>query len=191
MSRADAIALAYLVTIICFILALRFLSSPARARQGNWVGAFGMAVAIVGDVLPRRAREPGSILLVMAVCAPIGWYAARAVKMTAMPQMVALFNGVGGGAAALVALAEFHEAAPEPGDLDLQRLGLDRAQRADRLDLVRGQRGRVREAAGADRRAADRLPGPEGRQRAAVAAIVALRDRGHRRRAAASGARPC
>src|SRR5262249_33736654 len=55
------------------------------------------------------------ILIVMALSAPIGAYAARAVKMTAMPQMVALFNGVGGGAAALVALADFHHVAPEPG----------------------------------------------------------------------------
>jgi len=51
----------------------------------------------------------------MLVSAPIGAYAARAVKMTAMPQMVALFNGVGGGAAALVALSDFHQVAPEPG----------------------------------------------------------------------------
>jgi NAD(P) transhydrogenase subunit beta len=118
-SRADAIALAYLVTIICFILALRFLSSPARARQGNWVGAFGMAVAIVATFFREGLQNRGSILLVMAISAPVGWYAARAVKMTAMPQMVALFNGVGGGAAALVAFSEFHEAAPLPGDLDL------------------------------------------------------------------------
>jgi NAD(P) transhydrogenase subunit beta len=53
----------------------------------------------------------------MAVAAPIGAYAARAVKMTAMPEMVALFNGVGGGAAALVALADFHNAIPAPGDM--------------------------------------------------------------------------
>jgi NAD(P) transhydrogenase subunit beta len=118
-SRSDAITLAYLVTIICFILALRFLSSPARARQGNWVGAFGMAVAIVATFFRPGLENIGWILLVMAVFAPVGWYAARAVKMTAMPQMVALFNGVGGGAAALIALAEFHEATPAPGDLDL------------------------------------------------------------------------
>ena len=55
-SRTDAITLAYLVTIICFILALRFLSSPARARQGNWVGAFGMAVAIVATFFRPGSR---------------------------------------------------------------------------------------------------------------------------------------
>jgi NAD(P) transhydrogenase subunit beta len=57
------------------------------------------------------------IVIVMAVSAPLGAYAARAVRMTAMPQMVALFNGVGGGAAALIALSEFHERTPEPGRL--------------------------------------------------------------------------
>jgi NAD(P) transhydrogenase subunit beta len=117
MSRSDAINLAYLVTIICFILALRFLSDPARARQGNWVGAFGMAVAIVATFFRPGLQNIGWILLVMAVFAPVGWYAARAVKMTAMPQMVALFNGVGGGAAALIALVEFHYAVPVPGSL--------------------------------------------------------------------------
>jgi H+-translocating NAD(P) transhydrogenase subunit beta len=118
MSRADAIALAYLATIVCFILALRFLSSPARARHGNWVGALGMTIAIVATFARAGLHDRGWILLVMAVSAPVGAYAARAVKMTAMPQMVALFNGVGGGAAALVALAEFHAVAPEPGRLD-------------------------------------------------------------------------
>jgi proton-translocating NAD(P)+ transhydrogenase subunit beta len=117
MSRLDAINLAYLVTIICFILALRFLSNPARARHGNWVGAFGMAVAIVATLFRPGLQNIGWILLVMAVFAPVGWYAARAVKMTAMPQMVALFNGVGGGAAALIAFVEFHYAVPVPGSL--------------------------------------------------------------------------
>src|SRR5439155_25964134 len=115
--RADGIPLAYIVTIVCFILALRFLSSPARARHGNWVGAFGMAVAIVATFFLRGMHHYASILIVMAVSAPIGAYAARAVKMTAMPQMVALFNGVGGGAAALVALSDFHRSAPDPGRL--------------------------------------------------------------------------
>src|SRR5205085_11745400 len=104
-------------TIVCFILALRFLSSPARARQGNWIGALGMGIAIVATFFLRGLHNYASILIVMAVAAPIGAFAARSVKMTAMPQMVALFNGVGGGAAALVALADFHNAAPEAGRL--------------------------------------------------------------------------
>jgi len=120
MSRADAISLAYLVTIIAFILALRFLSSPATAPLGNRIGAIGMAIAIAATFAQPGMHNYASILIVMAVFAPIGAYAARAVKMTAMPQMVALFNGVGGGAAALVALADFHRVVPEPG-----RLGTD------------------------------------------------------------------
>jgi len=120
-SRSDAVSLAYLVTIVSFILALRFLSNPAHARKGNWVGAFGMAVAIVATFfLPGLdSSQFVWVIIVMAVTAPIGAYAARSVKMTAMPQMVALFNGVGGGAAALIALADFHNSIAEPGDLDV------------------------------------------------------------------------
>ena len=115
MSRSDAIALAYLATIVAFILALRFLSSPTTAPLGNRIGAVGMALAIGATFAQAGLHNYWSILIVMAVSAPIGAYAARAVKMTAMPQMVALFNGVGGGAAALVALSDFHEVAPDPG----------------------------------------------------------------------------
>ena len=118
MSRTDWIYLAYLVTIVCFILALQFLSHPARARYGTWVGAVGMAFAIVATFFTPGLTNYASILIVMAVSAPVGAYAARAVKMTAIPEMVALFNGVGGGAAALVALADFHDSIPEPGRLD-------------------------------------------------------------------------
>ena len=121
-SRSDWISLVYIVAIICFILALRFLSNPAHARKGNWIGAFGMAVALVATFFQAglRAHEFIWVGIVMAVSAPVGAYAARAVKMTAMPQMVALFNGVGGGAAALIALSDFHRAAPEPGTLGLR-----------------------------------------------------------------------
>src|SRR4051812_15077604 len=99
MSRADAIALAYLAAIVAFILALRFLSSPNTAPMGNRIGAAGMAVAVGATFAREGLQNIPSILIVMAVAAPIGWYAARRVRMTAMPQMVALFNGVGGGAA--------------------------------------------------------------------------------------------
>jgi proton-translocating NAD(P)+ transhydrogenase subunit beta len=109
--------LLYLVTIICFILALRFLSSPTTARRGNWIGAAGMVVAI-GVTLAHHGVHIGwRILVGGAIGAVFGAVGARRVKMTAMPQMVALFNGVGGGAAALVSLAEFHKLAPEPGHL--------------------------------------------------------------------------
>jgi proton-translocating NAD(P)+ transhydrogenase subunit beta len=119
-SRTDAIDLAYLVTIVTFILALRFLSSPAHARVGNWLGAAGMVIAVAATFARPGLQNYASIVIVMAVFAPVGAYAARAVKMTAMPQMVALFNGVGGGAAALIALAEFHSHVGAPGRISVE-----------------------------------------------------------------------
>ncbi len=109
--------LLYLITIVCFVLALRFLSSPATARRGNWIGATGMAVAI-GVTLAQPSVHIGWRIIVGGLIgATFGAIAARRVRMTAMPQMVALFNGVGGGAAALVSLAEFHIRAPAAGRL--------------------------------------------------------------------------
>ena len=109
--------LLYLVTIVTFVLALRFLSSPKRARQGNLLGAAGMALAIAVTLAQDGLGNYGWIALAMAIGAVVGVVGARSVKMTAMPQMVALFNGVGGGAVALIALAEFHNLTPLPGDL--------------------------------------------------------------------------
>ena len=105
----------YLVTIVTFILALRFLSSPAHARRGNQIGAAGMLLAIVVTWIKIGSTSWWAIVVGMAIGGGFGAVAARRVKMTAMPQMVALFNGVGGGAAALIALAELHRILPEPG----------------------------------------------------------------------------
>ena len=112
---ADATRLAYLVTIVTFILALRFLSNPAQARRGNLIGAAGMLLAIVVTWIDIGRTSWWAIVLAMLIGGGFGAVAARRVKMTAMPQMVALFNGVGGGAAALIALAEVHRVLPEPG----------------------------------------------------------------------------
>jgi len=109
--------LAYLATIVAFIIALKFLSDPAKARRGNWIGAVGMLIAIGVTFAQRQIDSVWEILVGMAVGGVFGAVAARKVKMTAMPQMVALFNGVGGGAAALVSLAAFHNQAPDPGRL--------------------------------------------------------------------------
>ncbi|HEY8645104.1 MAG TPA: NAD(P)(+) transhydrogenase (Re/Si-specific) subunit beta [Gaiellaceae bacterium] len=111
----NAVNLVYLVTIACFVLALKFLSSPATARRGNWIGAFGMTVAIVATLVKSGVHITWEMPVAAAIGSAFGLVGARRVKMTAMPQMVALFNGVGGGAAALVALAEFHELAPASG----------------------------------------------------------------------------
>src|SRR2546421_3501268 len=108
---------AYLATIVAFILALKFLSNPATARRGNWIGAVGMLIAIAVTFAQKSVVSYWEILVGMAIGGSCGAVAARRVKMTAMPQMVALFNGVGGGAAALISLAEFHVLAPDPGHL--------------------------------------------------------------------------
>jgi NAD(P) transhydrogenase subunit beta len=110
--------LVYLATIVAFILALRFLSSPRHARRGNQIGAVGMAVAVAITLARDRLEITWWMVLALVAGTAVGVVGARLVKMTAMPQMVALFNGVGGGAAALIALAEFDKLAPEPGRLE-------------------------------------------------------------------------
>ena len=103
-----AIALAYLLAAVLFILGLKQLSSPKGARNGNFTAAAGMVIAL-GATLPLLHFTTAGLVIIglgVAVGALIGAFGARMVKMTAIPQMVALFNGVGGGAAALVAVSE-------------------------------------------------------------------------------------
>jgi NAD(P) transhydrogenase subunit beta len=115
-SDQNVVDLLYLVSIVCFVLALRFLSSPKHARRGNWLGGAGMIVAIATTLLLDGIGNWALIVIGGAIGSAVGVVGARTVKMTAMPQMVALFNGVGGGAAALVALAEWHRAVDPGGD---------------------------------------------------------------------------
>ncbi|HEU5405600.1 MAG TPA: NAD(P)(+) transhydrogenase (Re/Si-specific) subunit beta, partial [Gaiellaceae bacterium] len=105
----------YLIPIVTFILALRFLSNPAHARRGNQIGAAGMLVAIVVTWVRAGGGSWWVLVIGMLIGGGFGAVAARKVRMTAMPQMVALFNGVGGGAAGLIALAELHRILPPPG----------------------------------------------------------------------------
>ncbi len=109
MIPSPAYALIYLAAAVLFILGLSQLSSPRHARRGNLIAALGMLVAFAATLplLHRTELNLGLIALGVVVGAPIGAWAARAVRMTAMPQMVATFNGVGGGAAALVSTVEF------------------------------------------------------------------------------------
>ena len=104
-----ASSLLYLVAMVCFIVALRFLSSPRSARLGNLVGAAGMTIAIVVTLAQEGLENYLGIGVAMVIGSAVGVVGARSVKMTAMPQMVALFNGVGGGAVALISLVEFRE----------------------------------------------------------------------------------
>ncbi len=103
-----AIAFAYLVAAVLFILGLSQLSSPKGARQGNQTAAVGMVIALLATLPLLHFTTAGLAVTILGVVigAPLGAVSARRVKMTAMPQMVAAFNGVGGGAAALVAVSE-------------------------------------------------------------------------------------
>ncbi|MFC7623303.1 NAD(P)(+) transhydrogenase (Re/Si-specific) subunit beta [Microlunatus sp. GCM10028923] len=100
------VQLGYLAVAVCFILALKGLSSPRTARRGNLIGAAGAVAAVVLVFFSAPLDHVLPILLAIAVGTAIGVVGANRVKMTGMPQLVALFNGVGGGAAAIIALVE-------------------------------------------------------------------------------------
>ncbi|MGD0853132.1 MAG: NAD(P)(+) transhydrogenase (Re/Si-specific) subunit beta [Acidimicrobiales bacterium] len=111
MSRETLIDLLYLFSATTFIVALKGLGSPKHARRGNMVAAFGMLVAIVATFFKyvdgHALHHVWLIVLAMFIGVIIAVPTARFVKMTAMPQLVAIFNGVGGGAASLVSITEF------------------------------------------------------------------------------------
>jgi H+-translocating NAD(P) transhydrogenase subunit beta len=112
--------LVYLVAAVTFILGLKFLAAPSTARLGNLLAAAGMAAAVLITFTIEGIFDNWWILAVgMPVGAVAGVVGARKVAMTAMPQMVALFNGAGGGAAAVVAGAEFLHAVEAPEALPI------------------------------------------------------------------------
>ena len=104
---SSLVALAYLFSGICFIMALRGLASPVSARQGNIFGMAGMAVAIVTTALLLEASSLWLIIIAIAIGGSAGWVVARNIKMTALPQLVAAFHSLVGLAAVLVASAAF------------------------------------------------------------------------------------
>ena len=118
--------LLYLFGAVCFILALKGLSGPKTARNGNLIGAFAAVLACALPFFYADLDHVPLILAAIAVGTAGGVYGARKVQMTQMPQMVALFNGVGGGAAALVALLELHEIVElsDLGAADVQKFTL-------------------------------------------------------------------
>jgi NAD(P) transhydrogenase subunit beta len=117
----DFIQALYIVAFTLFIIGLKGLAGPRTAPRGNRIAAVGMAIAVAATLLIPGVIEDGSDVLLMALGiglgTAIGIPAARSVKMTAMPQMVALFNGVGGGAVALIAWAEYRRRFPDGGEL--------------------------------------------------------------------------
>jgi NAD(P) transhydrogenase subunit beta len=105
----------YLVASVCFVIGLKMLSHPETARRGNLIAAFGMVIAIIATIFlyetSNTSRDGIKMLLIaagLAVGTGLGFLIAKKVKMTAMPEMVSLFNGMGGACAALIGLIEYH-----------------------------------------------------------------------------------
>ncbi len=112
----DFIAVLYIVAFSLFIYGLMGLTGPKTAVRGNRIAAVGMAIAVIATFLIPGIGNWGLIILGIAIGTAVGVPAARNVQMTAMPQMVALFNGVGGGAIALIAWSEFRNTGGYAGE---------------------------------------------------------------------------
>ena len=117
MTLINLVNLAYLLAAVLFIIGLKRLSSPATARSGNRMGATAMLIAVVVTLLDREVLDYAQIAGGVIVGSIVGATLARTIKMTAMPQMVAIFNGLGGGASALVASGEFHKLTSDAADV--------------------------------------------------------------------------
>ena len=110
---AADIQLVYVLAAACFVIGLHLMNSPATARRGNQVSTAGMAIAIAATLVllihEGTVTATGWIVLILGTLAgsAVGLWSARAVQMTAMPQLVSMFNAVGGGAAALVAVHDY------------------------------------------------------------------------------------
>ena len=116
---SDFVTACYIVAFSLFILGIRQGTHPRTARRGNLIAAAGMAIAIAITLSLDVIGNGALILIGILIGTLVGTVASYRVQMTQMPQMVALFNGVGGGAAALVALVELHHA------VELDDLGLE------------------------------------------------------------------
>ena len=130
----NLLTICYLIASVTFILGLKMLSNPASARKGNLVAAAGMTIAILGTIFlyeseGQKLHNYGWIFGGLLIGGIVGTLAAKKVKMTAMPEMVSLFNGMGGACAALISAAEFyhiyelHKASPDTAFSDIIAVG--------------------------------------------------------------------
>jgi len=115
----DIVTVAYIVAFSLFILGIRQGTHPTTARRGNIIAGVGMAIAVAITLALDVIGNGALILIGILVGLAIGTVASYRVQMTAMPQMVALYNGVGGGAAALIAWSEFRELTEHGGGIEL------------------------------------------------------------------------
>lgn len=114
----DFITVLYIIAFSLFVIGIQGLTGPTTAVRGNRIAAIGMAIAVVATLLHEGVGNWGLIVVGIVIGTALGIPSARQVKMTQMPQMVALFNGVGGGAIALIAWAEFRENNGDLTDLE-------------------------------------------------------------------------
>ena len=131
-----AVDYADLVAIALFIYGLHELNSPATARRGNRLAMAGMAIALVGIIIQTGGAGWPSVAVGIAIGGLVGVYAAIKVRMTAMPQMVALYNGAGGGAAALISTVKYFTGG-SGCKLGRDRCRVARALRNHRCDQLR------------------------------------------------------
>jgi NAD(P) transhydrogenase subunit beta len=112
MENHHILSIIYLIASVTFVLGLKMLSGPVTARRGNLIAAFGMSLAVIATIVLHEGQVSSLIYALIATAIAIGsiigWLAAKRVKMTSMPEMVSLFNGMGGACAALISLLEFH-----------------------------------------------------------------------------------
>ena len=170
---SDLVQAAYIVAFVLFIVGVRQGTHPTTAKRGNMIAAVGMAIAVATTLALDGIGNWPLIIGGIVVGTAVGAVASIRVAMTAMPQMVALYNGVGGGAVALIAWSEFRE---ELHQLDI---GVDQPDPArdlrpdpvldgGRLGLLLGLERRLRQAPGPDPDPAAEGAGPAGDQRAAA-----------------------
>ncbi|TAH41587.1 MAG: NAD(P)(+) transhydrogenase (Re/Si-specific) subunit beta [Bacteroidetes bacterium] len=125
----------YLIASVTFVVGLKMLSEPQSARRGNLWAAFGMTIAIVGTIFLYQSKDPNTqtsretiklafIFAGIGLGTIIGWATAKKVKMTAMPELVSLFNGMGGACAALISLLEFHHNVGHPERISVIMAGM-------------------------------------------------------------------
>ncbi len=123
--QINILTLCYLIASVTFLLGLKMLSNPATARRGNLIAAGGMGIAIIGTIFlyEENGQRLGNYIWIFAgllIGTVVGTLAAKKVKMTAMPEMVSLFNGMGGACAMLISIVEFNHIAkalfPEGGE---------------------------------------------------------------------------
>src|SRR5210317_56390 len=112
MDYTISLELIYLVASVTYILGLKMLGHPETARKGNLIAAFGMTLAIFGTIFLYQGEVSSLIYILIGIAiiigTIIGWGVAKKVDMTKMPELVSMFNGMGGASAALIGLIEFH-----------------------------------------------------------------------------------